>query len=1012
MKNKFKKVISLLLSSIMVFGAAPIAALSELDFSNFSLFSFFENKANAASEDNLTFTLINNGTEYEVSACDKSVSGEVVIPSSYNGLPVTSIGDSAFFCCNDITEITIPDSVTETSHATFSECSNLTKVNYTGTIEQWCSISFASGLTNPLCNATYLYINNVLITDLVIPNSVISIGDHAFYNYKGITSVSIPNSVKSIGNWAFCGCAELTSITIPDSVISIGVSAFHDTALYNNVSNWDNGVLYIGKHLIKAKQNISKDYAIKEGTITISPYAFALCSNITNGTLPNSVVSVGELAFMSCSGLTSAYIGDALINLPYDVFSGCSSISTVTVSENNKFYSSDSAGVLYNKDKTELVCYPAGNPKTSFEIPNSVTSIAQNAFWCCSNLINIVVPDSVTSIGEYAFAMCIKLSTVILPDSILTLGFGAFMECSSLTSVTLPNGLTELSSHLFADCSALTSIIIPENVSHIKEYAFASCTSLLSVNIGKNISYIGTGVFTDCTALSNISVSDRNNYYSNDSDGVLYNKDKTELIQYPIGNKRTSFEVPNSVTLIQPNAFWFCANLTSICVSETNLYYCSDEYGVLYNKDKTVLMQYPLGNSRTSFEIPNSVTSIRYHAFHDCSSLANIIVPDSVTNIEEYAFYSCGNLKSITIPKGVVRIEGRAFDSCSSLKDVYYLGTKDEWNKISIDPQNDELINANIHFADDPLEPADPQTTEDFLTFSLIHNDTEYEVSGCDASASGEITIPSIYNGLPVTTIGNMAFEDCANISKVILPHSLKNIVYDAFWGCTRLEEFAVSDENEYFCTDSYGVLFNKDKTVLVRYPLGNDRPSYEIPYGVNELAYSSFRCCVNLSSIILPTSVTDIDSYAFPNDDILEEFYLKDVYYTGTQEQFEKIFISRANEVFWDATWHYNYKAGDAEQPIETIKPNDGSDNVLIEFPKGSFGENEAGMSLKVEDITNSSKPSKGDFKLNGHKMLALYNITPIDAAGNVIQPNGKVKVIINIFSGVKNGDNVIIIH
>ena len=130
-----------------------------------------------------------------------------------------------------------------------------------------------------------------------------SIGDYAFYNCTGLKSVTIPNSVTSIGDYAFEYCSGLTSITIPDSVTSIGISAFNDTAYYNNASNWQDGVLYIGKHFIKAKSTLSGDYVIKNGTLTIAGYAFENCIRLTSVTIPNSVTSIGYEAFYNCNGL-------------------------------------------------------------------------------------------------------------------------------------------------------------------------------------------------------------------------------------------------------------------------------------------------------------------------------------------------------------------------------------------------------------------------------------------------------------------------------------------------------------------------------------------------------------------------------------------------------------------------------------------------------------------------------------------------------------------------------------
>lgn len=260
----------------------------------------------------LIFDLI-DGVSYAVMEY-VGTSAEVYIPSTYQGLPVTYIGDEAFYGCSSLTSIRIPDSVTYIGYRVFYECSSLTSVT--------------------------------------IGNGVTSIGESAFRDCDSLTSITIPDSITTIGGGAFYECSGLTSITIPDSVTSIGGSAFYGTAYYYDTSNWEDGVLYIGNHLIGAEYNISGNYSVREGTKTIADGAFANCSSLTSITIPDSVTSIGSQAFYYCDGLTS------------------------------------------------------------ITIPDSVTTIGGGAFSCCEGLTSIVIPDSVTSIGIQAFYDCDSLETV------------------------------------------------------------------------------------------------------------------------------------------------------------------------------------------------------------------------------------------------------------------------------------------------------------------------------------------------------------------------------------------------------------------------------------------------------------------------------------------------------------------------------------------------------------------------------------------------------------------------
>lgn len=214
----------------------------------------------------------------------------------------------------------------------------------------------------------------------------------------------------------------------------------------------------------------------------IGNFAFGECEALTSVTIPESVTSIGDDAFRYCKFLTSVTIPDSVTSIGDDVFTLCYALISINVSEANDYYSSVD-GVLFNKDITAIIKYPAGKTDTEYIIPDSVTNIDVSAFESCKTLTSITFPNGVTSIGEYAFAGCESLTSVTIPNGVTSIEKSAFGVCKNLTSVTIPNSVTRIRKLAFAYCEALTSITIPDSVTYIDLYAFFKCNTLTSVTI-------------------------------------------------------------------------------------------------------------------------------------------------------------------------------------------------------------------------------------------------------------------------------------------------------------------------------------------------------------------------------------------------------------------------------------------------------------------------------------------------------------------------------------------------
>ena len=286
------------------------------------------------------------------------------------------------------------------------------------------------------------------LISIALPETVTSIGERAFYGCESLASIVLPETVTFIDEYAFYGCDSLASIALPDSVIDINWNAFGETALYNDESNWENDVLYIGNHLIEAKDTISGDYTVKQGTLNIALAAFGGCQSLTSVVIPDSVTTIGDYAFSNCTALTSVEIG------------------------------------------------------------NGVTTIGKWAFDTCTSLTSVVLPDSVTTISYHAFSNSDKLVSVVIPDSVTYIGDEVFWACYSLASIVIPDSVTYIGSYTFSRCIGLTSVVIPDSVTHIDAGAFSWCESLADVYYtGSEEEWAAISIFVENEILGNVNIT-------------------------------------------------------------------------------------------------------------------------------------------------------------------------------------------------------------------------------------------------------------------------------------------------------------------------------------------------------------------------------------------------------------------------------------------------------------------------------------------------------------------------
>ena len=530
-------------------------------------------------------------SSYTDSSLDNTFEGCTALKNIDIPTSVKYIGYRTFYNCSNLSVISIPSGVVEISNNAFTGCNSLEKIYYDGTLVNWRAIYNSTELDSLLdCKEGNELSGNVTDTihwslndkgllkitgsgempdysqfdlnsrpwdqyatavkNIEIGQDIIHIGDYAFETFPKLQSVTLSNSVKSIGNSAFAFSPELTKVIGGSMLENIGDSAFQ------------------------------------------------YCSNLATFSLPDELLFIGRNAFENCN-LAQVCIPAQTTSILSGAFSGNPQLTAIDVQSGNKDYCTDD-GILFNKNKTKLICYPNGKNATSYNIPETVITIDDYAFLNCTQLENVSLPDGLLYIGsedgEGAFYGCSGLETIIIPTSVQLIGGEAFGECTRLNNVVLPNKVI-VGNHAFADCKSLSNITIPNDVTEIGACAFQGCETLIDVQLPTDIMKIERGLFYGCTALKNI-------------------------------------EIPSNVQYIGQDAFFACEALSNILIPKS-----------VRSIDQSAFM---LCKSLNRITLVNGIERIESYAFSG-SGLEDVLFPSTVTYIGENIFEGCADINRITI---------------------------------------------------------------------------------------------------------------------------------------------------------------------------------------------------------------------------------------------------------------------------------------------------------------------------------------------------------------------------
>ena len=714
------------------------------------------------------------------------------------GTSLKEIGDSAFEYCYALESVDLPDTCKKVENSAFYDCIGLKTLNLGKNMETLGNSAFG-----------YCY----SLENIVLPDTLTNMGTYCFYNNRVAKTVKFSKGLKTIAYSAFSSCYALTSIELPENLEAIDDYAFSYCSALSEIK-WSANIKSIGK------------------------YAFASCSALTEFTVPDSVKSIGYEALNNCTALKSVHLGKLVSDFTVDTISGDKLLDTFTVDKDNEYYSADSHGILFNKEKTTLVRMGRGY-EGSYVIPKTVTKIGRYAFSYCQKLEKVTMGNAIDTVDEYAFRGCTLLTEITFNNQLEHIGNNAFYECTALTAINFGNALQTIGSGAFYNCNKLNNVVIPDSCTTLESGAFQYCRSLSDISLGSKLVTISSNCFYNCSALTEITLPESL---------------KTIGDSAFSGTSLENVIIPDGVETMGSWAFSSCTKMKKIHIGS----------GI------KSLASYIFIHCTALEEVdfPSSLQSVGYESFYNCTALSEIHLNEGLTAIGTYAFQNCTSLTEVVLPESLVNMSDSAFRNCKSLKSV----TADKnLTSLSAGTFYDCIALEEINVSEDNIK----FTSVDGVVFDKHCT----EILIFPRAKSGKYKIPDT-----VTKINNNAFDNAAKLTEVTIGEAVESIGTYAFAGCKSLEKIQINEncgtigsrafEN---CTTLKTVILGKYTYTIGDYIFSGCTALENVSLGerLSAISYGAFYSCKSLKSISFPDTVKSTGSYSFEYCNALEEVNL-----------------------------------------------------------------------------------------------------------------------------------------